>query len=313
MKRIISMLLCMILLVSMAVPAMAAVSKKPAIVEQPQNMSVVAGKEFKVAVKASGNDLTYQWQVMKDGTSKWVNLAGKAAKTATYAGAFGSAYDGAKMRCVIKNSAGKCTSNAIQIRVYALEAPKVQSLSRNASNVTIKWTGVQLINNTTGEKSMFAVYRKVSGGKWAKIGETDSLSFVDKKAASGTKYFYAVKAISKDEKALSVMSASKSIMFIAAPQIKKIELSPLKNAPKALEITWSAVEGAEKYEVQKKNDAGKWVSIGKTTKTSFHDTSKDVVIGESYSYRVRCVSADGKTVMSANSAVRAMQWFLVKN
>ena len=62
-----------------------------------------------------------------------------------------------------------------------------------------------------------------------------------------------------------------------------------------VKISWNAVKGAVKYRVYYKGKNG-WTSMGDTASTSFIDA--DVSSGKTYTYSVRCVSADGKTFRS---------------
>lgn len=62
-----------------------------------------------------------------------------------------------------------------------------------------------------------------------------------------------------------------------------------------LTVSWHPVYGAEKYRVYVKKDGG-WQRLGDTASTSF--VCKDALIGNSYTFTVRCISADGKKFTS---------------
>ena len=66
--------------------------------------------------------------------------------------------------------------------------PDLTSAKASASGTTVSW---KKVSGATG----YAVYRKVSGGSWATIATTTSLSYTDKAALSGGKtYYYTVRA-----------------------------------------------------------------------------------------------------------------------
>ena len=92
------------------------------------------------------------------------------AKANTYSAVYWSGYD---------------SSGA---RIPALDTPVMKSISVSETGITVKWGGV------TGA-SGYVIYRKVSGGSWAKIGSTTSKSYTDETIElDGTTYYYAVRA-----------------------------------------------------------------------------------------------------------------------
>lgn len=63
-----------------------------------------------------------------------------------------------------------------------------------------------------------------------------------------------------------------------------------------VQVTWTAVEGAEHYRLYYRNDRGSWTKCAETDGLSAVDTHADVDC--EYTYTVRCVSADGTRFMS---------------
>lgn len=64
--------------------------KKPGISKQPQNVSVKAGEQATFTVKATGTDLTYQWQINRNNGKGFVDITGadKASYTTGVANCF---------------------------------------------------------------------------------------------------------------------------------------------------------------------------------------------------------------------------------
>ena len=77
---------------------------------------------------------------------------------------------------------------------------------------------------------------------------------------------------------------------LATPKISKAE-----SVYGGVKLTWGKVNGAAKYRVYYKGSNG-WTRMIDTTSTSYID--KDVLSGKSYTYTVRCLSADGKSFTS---------------
>ncbi len=88
---------------------------KPKITEQPKLASGDSGERVSFGVKASGSELTYQWQV--DNGSGWKNIAG--ATKATYGFTAKSALELNTYRVIVRNPAGSVTSEAAFLSVIS--------------------------------------------------------------------------------------------------------------------------------------------------------------------------------------------------
>ncbi len=102
---------------SSAVTLTTAEKVKPAITTQPSNKTAAAGSTAKFTVKATGGDLSYQWQYKKAGSSTWYNSTSTGNKTATLTVEATAARNGMQFRCIVKNSLGTATSNAAKLTV----------------------------------------------------------------------------------------------------------------------------------------------------------------------------------------------------
>ena len=85
-----------------------------------------------------------------------------------------------------------------------------------------------------------------------------------------------------------------------APVVTKLaapELISVSGTAKGVTVTWYAVPGAAQYRVFYKTDGGNWKKAGDTQTISF--TWTKAKSGTSYSFTVRCLSADGQSYTSA--------------
>ena len=85
---------------------------------QPANNSVMAKPaegSFTFKVKASGGSLSYQWYVLKTGTSSWAKLSGKTAASLKITAK--KTMNGYKYKCLVKNKAGSVYSKAVKLTV----------------------------------------------------------------------------------------------------------------------------------------------------------------------------------------------------
>ena len=91
----------------------------------------------------------------------------------------------------------------------------------------------------------------------------------------------------------SVLCATASVS--AASEVTTPILSKAESVLEGVKITWAKSKNADNYRVFVKNGSS-WKTIGNTKGTQF--TDKNVKSNTTYTYTVRCTSADGKTFTS---------------
>ena len=161
------------------------------------------------------------------------------------------------------------------------------------ASLAVKYEGVQVKWNKTDSVENYRLYRKVNNSGWFYIGNFKGTSYVDKNVISGNTYAYTVRCLDKNNQLISSYNNGKSITFVKAPEITKIE-----NTATGAEIFWTKSAGATKYRifVYKNNE---WSRIGTTSSTSFiHEGLK---AGSSYKYTVRCVDNKDNYVSGYNN------------
>lgn len=102
--------------------------KKPGISKQPQNVSVKAGEQATFTVKATGTDLTYQWQINRNNGKGFVDITG-ADKASYTTGVVDMLCNGYKYQCVISDSAGSVTTNVATLTVTESTTPSPDPVS----------------------------------------------------------------------------------------------------------------------------------------------------------------------------------------
>jgi len=174
-----------------------------------------------------------------------------------------------------------------------------------------KVTGVKLYNVTTSGKprltwnkvtgaDKYYVYRGTSkNGEYSYIGKTTGTSYTDTSAVAEKAYYYKVRAISSSN---SNAHGAKSGYISRVCDLAKVTGIKATNAPSSgkPKITWNKVTGADKYYVYRgttKN--GEYSYIGKTTGTSYTDTS--AVAEKAYYYKVRAISASNSNAHGVKS------------
>ena len=118
-------------------------SPRPAISQQPADLTVSLGESATFSVAATGEEpLTYQWQ--RNG----IDIPGATSSSYTLAGA-GSADDGARFRVVVSNAAGSVTSADATLTVSANAAPQPVILTPVASTKYNAGTKVTFTGSAT--------------------------------------------------------------------------------------------------------------------------------------------------------------------
>ena len=164
------------------------------------------------------------------------------------------------------------------IKQLKCDKPSLKKIENTADGVKIIWA-----KETGADK--YYVYRKTgSSGKYSKIATVkgnSKVTYTDKKAKSGKKYYYYVKAV--NEAGSSDSSSSKSILHLADPTLK----TP-KSTKKGITLNWSKVTGAQGYVIYYKTGSGsykKLTTVKGNSKVKYTHTKAKK--GKTYTYKVK--------------------------
>ena len=159
--------------------------------------------------------------------------------------------------------------------------------------------GIQVTWQAASGAAKYNVYRKdASNTRWVVIGTVTGTSYTDKTVKAGVTYTYTVRGVSADGKTLSP-GYNKTGVSATMPTVSaapaNVTLGSAKAVSGGIQVTWQAASGAAKYKVYRKDAVNtKWTVIATVTGTSY--TDKSGTAGTKYSYTVRGVAADGKTL-----------------
>ena len=265
-----------------------------------------AVKMGKAAVSSSG--ITVTWGAAdgaakyvvyrKTADSKWVKLATVGSSTLKYVDK--TAAKGVTYYYTVRALAadGKTMGGYDKTGVSNTVAPaKVElgKISANAAGVTITWT-------KTDGADKYYVYRKdAKNTSWKKVAAVDSstLKYVDKTVANGVQYTYTVLACAADGKTKGGYdSAGKTVMMVPA----MVELSKATHSATNITVTWKAAAGAKTYRVYRKAAGeSKWTTVAKSVSGTSY-TDKTVKVGVKYTYTVKGIASDGKTLSAKYNA-----------
>ena len=168
-------------------------------------------------------------------------------------------------------------------------APTV-SINRSNGKPKLSWKAV------SGAKKYW-IYRSTDGKKFKYFDSTTKTSYTNSGAASGTKYYYRVKAVAvvNGKNVASANSSKKSLLTsLAKPSVS---ITTSNGKPK---VTWKAVTGADKYYVYRSTDGKNFSYWDSTTKTSYVNSGAKK--NTKYYYKVKAVCASNSNANSAQSS-----------
>ena len=255
------------------------------------------------SVTANGTAVTVKWGAvegaeqyrlfyMKDG--KWTKLKDTTGTSVTLNGTYGKTYT-YTVRCISADgskytSSYDATGKSITLTNSQLDTPQITSVTANGKAVTVKWGKVD------GAEAYRLFFMK--DGKWTKLKDTSGTSYTAN-GTYGKTYTYTVRCITKDgSKYTSSYDATGLSITLINSQLATPKITSVTADGKAVTVTWGAVDGAEAYRLFYMKD-GKWTKLKDTTGTSVTLNGKE---GKTYTYTVRCITADGSKYTSSYDA-----------
>lgn len=193
----------------------------------------------------------------------------------------------------VKNVGGKDFVSSYSIAKSIKCKPAVPSLSISRSNgkPKLSWKAVS-------GAAKYWVYRSTDGKNFKYYDTTTKTGYTNSGAASGTKYYYRVKAVAvvNGKNVISANSSTKSLITtLATPSVS---ITASNGKPK---LAWKAITGADKYYIYRSTDGENFGYFDSTTKTSYTNTGAKK--GTKYYYIVKAVCASNGYANSNYSTV----------
>ena len=266
---------------------------KPAITKQPGNQAVTARSKATFTVTATGDGLTYQWQVNKTGT--WNNCTSTGYNKATFSFTAKASYSGWQYRCIVSNADGSVTSSAAKLTVRAAGP----TITKQPGNQTV----------TAGSKATFTVTATGDGltyqwqvnktGTWSNCTSTGynkaTFSFTAKASYSGWQY----RCVISNADGSVTSSAAKLTVRAAGPTITKQPVNQAVTAGSKATFTVTATGDNLTYQWQV-NKTGTWNDC---TSTGNNLATFSFMAKASYNgWQYRCVVSDASGSVISNDA-----------
>ena len=249
-----------------------------------------------VTWKAAANAAQYIIYRKDPTNTSWKKLTTVASGTLSYkdtSAAHGVQYTYTVKGIAADGTAGKANSTGVSA-MRAPAAVKMGKATASSANITVTWSKAD-------GAAKYVVYRKTADSKWVKLAAVDSstLKYVDKTAANGVQYTYTVLACAADGKTKGGYdSTGLTVMMVPA----MVELSKATHSATNITVTWKAAAGAKTYRVYRKA-AGEstWTTVAKSVSGTSY-TDKTAKAGVKYTYTVRGIASDGKTLSAKYNA-----------
>ena len=193
-----------------------------------------------------------------------------------------------KVKAVSANNAASDYSVSKSI----LCKPAAPSVSINRANgkPKLSWKAVS-------GATKYWIYRSTDGKNFKYFDSTTKTSYTNSGAASGTKYYYRVKAVAvvNGKNVISANSSTKSLFTsLAKPSVS---ITTSNGKPK---LTWKVVTGADKYHVYRSTDGKNFSYWDSTSKTTYINSGAKK--NTRYYYKVKAVCASNSNANSAQSS-----------
>ncbi len=202
----------------------------------------------------------------------------------------------ATITCKAKDGSGKIATCAVTVIPRIPTSVKAASASYNSIKIT--WS---VVSGVTG----YAVYRASSKtGTYSYLKGTTATSFTDISRATGTTYYYKVRAYKTigDTKYYSGYSA---IVYAKAVPAVPGSFTAAKASSTSVKTAWKAVSGASGYEVwMATSSTGTYSKIKTTSSLSF--TKTNLTKNKTYYFKVRAYkTVNGAKVYGAFTSVKS--------
>lgn len=193
----------------------------------------------------------------------------------------------------------------------------------DGENITTDYSAVKSIKCTTAAPSLsisrvngkpklswksvsgatkYWIYRSTDGKNFKYYDSTTKTSYTNSGAASGTKYYYKVKAVVTVNGKSVASSYSYAKSLVCTPATPNVSITSANGKPK---LSWNAVSGATKYWIYRSTDGKNFKYYDSTTKTTY--TNNSTTVGTRYYYKVKAVVVDnGTSYASAFSSAKSM-------
>ena len=165
----------------------------------------------------------------------------------------------------------------------------MKSAAVSGSSIVVTW-------EAAANAKTYTIYRKTKNTNWTVlVSGVSGTSYTDKSVTAGETYTYTVRGVAADGRTMSngYDGTGKTATVPAVPANVTMKSAAVSGS--SIVVTWEAAANAKTYTIYRKTKNTNWtVLVSGVSGTSY--TDKSVTAGETYTYTVRGVAADGRTM-----------------
>ena len=256
------------------------------ITTQPEDVVTKKGETVEFSVKATGNNLSYQWQYRTSEKGSWKNFA--SATKATIQKITGN-WDGWQVKCVIKDANGNSVeTKSVKIAFENASQEELAITEQPEDVVTAKGEKVQWKIAATGKNITYQwQYRISESGQWKNFASAKMASI---EKVVGNWDGWQVKCVVKDSAGNSLDSDIAKITFDDKEELAITAQPEDVEAEKDMAVKFSvkAMGNGLSYQWQyRTSEKGSWKNFASATKATIQK-----VTGDWNGWQVRCVIKD---------------------
>lgn len=194
------------------------------------------------------------------------------------------------------------SGNTYKYRLYGLNAGGsvvttttsksiIYSVPAQVTDAQTMADGIRIDWQKDAGVSKVAVFR-MENDSWKRIAVSTGTSYLDQNVSYGSEYRYTVRALKDNGEYMHDYydDNGMSHRFLKTPTLRA------ESAVGGVMLRWDAIEDAESYRIFYRNSSGGWSRMAVTQNNYLLDD--DVRSGNSYTYTVRCITADGERYTS---------------
>ncbi len=270
---------------------------KPVISKQPQSIASAPGKDVQFTVTATGESLSYQWQVCEAGKTTWKNSPATGNQTATLTIPATTSRNGYKYRCVVTNKAGKTVSAAATLTVAT--APKITTQptsvtkAAGSGNATFK-----VVASGTGLSYQWQYL--APGGSWKNSPATGNTTATLTVPATMDRNGYKYRCIVKNAGGSVTSSAATLTVTAAKPTIttQPSNASVAEGSNATFKVVASGTGLSYQWQVST-NGGSSWSNSPATGNKTATLTVPATMSRNGYKYRCNVTNSGGTTTSAA--------------
>lgn len=305
-KRIVSILLCVVLVFALGAFAFAA---DIAITAQPQSVTATENETVTFSVSATGSGLSYRWQYCPKGSSAWTNAGVTGCKTDTITVVANIYRDGQAYRCMVTDASGSVVYSDPAVITLKAAPVKITQQPADAAGALGGTVVMHVVAQGDGLKYQWQ-YQMAKGKTWANCGLegrlTDTLIVPVTAARDGASY----RCVVTDAKGNAVESTAAKLTVKAEAGIQITAQPAAASAEVGESVQFSVKAAGEglKYQWQY-HMAGKtvWANCGLEGRLTDTLTVPVTAARDGAAYRCAVTNADGEVEYSDAAVLTATE------